>query len=262
MAMKAKIMVRISWLTTKNFLKCCMSLLNFNFLELTFPPGLNGKSSRAPSASSGEFSVSLENEAWSSDSSPHPDPFSSSRQRFSDSPSPARPNHEELRQGYCSSGSGVRRTSSGRSAGERSAQKLDKASIGLYKTQSVQSTESDPKPALEAQGKSSSVSGCLNCFATPMRSPKTGQAVSTLPRASCVISTSEGNSRRASVHSTMSVKSVGSVSSKNGAEPQPDPSDEVLKESLVLKEEDHKPEHLFDSAFTIDSVFTNTIFSE
>ncbi|KAI2663246.1 Girdin [Labeo rohita] len=224
--------------------------------------GLNGKSSRAPSASSGEFSVSLENEAWSSDSSPHPDPLSSSRQRFSDSPSPARPNHEELRQGYCSSGSGVRRTSSGRSAGERSAQKLDKASIGLYKTQSVQSTESDPKPALEAQGKSSSVSGCLNCFATPMRSPKTGQAVSTLPRASCVISTSEGNSRRASVHSTMSVKSVGSVSSKNGAEPQPDPSDEVLKESLVLKEEDHKPEHLFDSAFTIDSVFTNTIFSE
>uniref|UniRef100_A0A672S0P6 Girdin-like n=1 Tax=Sinocyclocheilus grahami TaxID=75366 RepID=A0A672S0P6_SINGR len=192
---------------------------------------LNGKSSRAPSASSGEFSISLENEAWSSDSSPLPDPLSSSRQRFSDSPSPARPNHEDLRQGYSSSGSGVRRTSSGKSAGERSAQKLDKASIGLYKTQSVQSTESESKPALETQGKSSSVSGCLNCFATPMRSPKTGQALSTLPRASCVISTSEGNSRRASVHSTMSVKSTGAVSSKNGTEPQPDPSDEVLKES-------------------------------
>uniref|UniRef100_A0A8C2H4B0 Coiled-coil domain containing 88Aa n=1 Tax=Cyprinus carpio TaxID=7962 RepID=A0A8C2H4B0_CYPCA len=151
-------------------------------------------------------------------------------------------------------------TSSGRSAGERSAQKMDKASIGLYKTQSVQSTES--KPALEMQGKSSSVSGCLNCFATPMRSPKTGQALSTLPRASCVISTSEGNSRRASVHSTMSVKSAGSVSSKTGAEPQPDPSDEVLKESPDLEEEDCKPEQLFDSPFTIDSVFTNTIFSE
>ncbi|XP_016122428.1 girdin [Sinocyclocheilus grahami] len=224
--------------------------------------GLNGKSSRAPSASSGEFSISLENEAWSSDSSPLPDPLSSSRQRFSDSPSPARPNHEDLRQGYSSSGSGVRRTSSGKSAGERSAQKLDKASIGLYKTQSVQSTESESKPALETQGKSSSVSGCLNCFATPMRSPKTGQALSTLPRASCVISTSEGNSRRASVHSTMSVKSTGAVSSKNGTEPQPDPSDEVLKESPDLEEEDHKPEQLFDSPFTIDSVFTNTIFSE
>ncbi|XP_016328906.1 girdin-like isoform X1 [Sinocyclocheilus anshuiensis] len=224
--------------------------------------GLNGKSSRAPSASSGEFSISLENEAWSSDSSPLPDPLSSSRQRFSDSPSPARPNHEDLRQGYSSSGSGVRRTSSGKSAGERSVQKLDKASIGLYKTQSVQSTESESKPALETQGKSSSVSGCLNCFATPMRSPKTGQALSTLPRASCVISTSEGNSRRASVHSTMSVKSAGAVSSKNGAEPQPDPSDEVLKESPDLEEEDHKPEQLFDSPFTIDSVFTNTIFSE
>ncbi|XP_048056217.1 girdin isoform X4 [Megalobrama amblycephala] len=227
--------------------------------------GLNGKSSRAPSASSGEFSVSLENEAWSSDGSPLPDPFPSNRHQFSNSPSPARPNHEELRQGYCSSGSAVRRSSSGRSTGDRLAQKLDKASIGLYKTQSVQSTESDPKPALETQGKSSSVSGCLNCFATPMRSPKTGQALSTLPRASCVISTSEGNSRRASVHSTMSVKSVGSASNKNGADPHmthPDHSDEVLKGSPVLEEDNRKPEHLFDSAFTIDSVFTNTIFSE
>ncbi|XP_042613606.1 girdin-like isoform X2 [Cyprinus carpio] len=224
--------------------------------------GLNGKSSRAPSASSGEFSVSQENEAWSSDSSPLPDPFSSSQQRFSDSPSPAPPNHEELRQGYCCSRNGVQRTSSGRSARDRSAQKLDKATIGLYKTQSVQSTESDPKPALEPEGKSSSISGCLNCFATPVRSPKTGQALCTLPRASCVISTSEGHSRRASIHSTLSVKPVGTVSSKNGAEPQPDPSDEVLKESPVLKEKDHKPELLFDSAFTIDSVFTNTIFSE
>uniref|UniRef100_A0A9J7XT89 Coiled-coil domain containing 88Aa n=1 Tax=Cyprinus carpio carpio TaxID=630221 RepID=A0A9J7XT89_CYPCA len=157
---------------------------------------------------------------------------------------------------------GVQRTSSGRSARDRSAQKLDKATIGLYKTQSVQSTESDPKPALEPEGKSSSISGCLNCFATPVRSPKTGQALCTLPRASCVISTSEGHSRRASIHSTLSVKPVGTVSSKNGAEPQPDPSDEVLKESPVLKEKDHKPELLFDSAFTIDSVFTNTIFSE
>ncbi|XP_026070218.1 girdin-like isoform X2 [Carassius auratus] len=222
--------------------------------------GLNGKSSRAPSASKGEFSVSQKNEAWSSDSSPLPDPFLSSQQRFSDSPSPARPNHEELRQGYCSSRSGVQRTSSGRSTRDCSAQKLDKATIGLYKTQSVQSTESDSKPALETQGKSSSVSGCLNCFVTPVRIRKTGQALSTLPRASCVISTSEGNSRRASVH--VPLKSGGSLSNKSGAEPQPHPSDQVLKESPVLEEKDHKPKNLFDSAFTIDSVFTNTIFSE
>lgn len=204
--------------------------------------------------------MSQKNEAWSSDSSPLPDPISSSRQRFNDYPSPARPSHADLRQGYSSSGSGVRRTSSGRSTGECSTQKLDKASIGLYKTHSVQSTES--KPTLEMQGKASSISGCLNCFATPMRSPKTGQAPSTLPRASCVISTSEGNSRRASVHSTMSVMSVGALSSKNCAEPQPDPSDEVLKESPDVEEKDHKPQQLFDSPFTIDSVFTNTIFSE
>ncbi|XP_052454745.1 girdin-like [Carassius gibelio] len=222
--------------------------------------GLNGKSSRAPSVSKGEFSVSQKNEAWSSDSSPLPDPFLSSQQRFSDSPSPARPNHEELRQGYCSSRSGVQRTSSGRSTRDCSAQKLDKATIGLYKTQSVQSTESDSKPALETQGNSSSVSGCLNCFVTPVRIRKTGQALSTLPRASCVISTSEGNSRRASVH--VPLKSGGSLSNKSGAEPQPHPSDQVLKESPVLEEKDHKPKNLLDSAFTIDSVFTNTIFSE
>lgn len=43
---------------------------------------------------------------------------------------------------------------------------------------------------------------------------------------------------------------------------QLDHGDEVLKGSLVLEEEDLKPKHLFDSEFTIDSVFTNTIFSE
>ncbi|XP_051563725.1 girdin-like [Myxocyprinus asiaticus] len=245
-----------------------------NLQEDTIPPngteeqnhaGLNGKSSRAPSASSGEFSVSFENEAWSSDSSPHVDPLSSRHHTSSDSSSPAQPNHEEPKLGFCSSGSGVRRSSSGRSTRDHSIQKLDKASIGLYKTQSVQSTEADPKLALETQGKSSSVSGCLNCFASPMQSPKPGQALASLPRASYVISTSEGSTWRASVHSTMSGKSVASQSSKNGAEPQmtqPEPNEEGLKGSPVLEEEEHKPEDIFDSAFTIDSVFTNTIFSE
>ncbi|XP_051997253.1 girdin-like [Xyrauchen texanus] len=227
--------------------------------------GLNVKSSRAPSASSGEISVSFENEAWSSDSSPRADPLSSRHHRYSDSSSPAQPNHEEHKLGFCFSGIGVRRSSSARSTREHSIQRLDKANVGLYKTQSVQSTEADPKLALETQGKSSSVSGCLNCFVTPMQSPKPGQALSSLPRASCVISTSEGSTRRASVHSTMSGKFVVSQSSKNGAEPQmtpPDPNEESLKGSPVLEEEVHKSEDIFDSAFTLDSVFTNTIFSE
>ncbi|XP_051567383.1 girdin-like [Myxocyprinus asiaticus] len=225
-----------------------------NFLNL------NGKSSRAHSASSGEISVSFENEAWSSDGSPHADPLSSRHHRSSDSSSPAQPNHKGPKLGFCSSGSGVRRSSSGRSTTEHSIQRLGKASIGLYKAQSVQSTEADPKFAFETQGKSSSISGCLNCFVTPMRSPKPGQALSSIPHASCVISTSEGSTRRASVHSTMSGKSVASKSSKNGAEPQmtpPEPDVESLKGSRVLK-----PEDIFDSTFTIDSVFTNTIFSE
>lgn len=225
--------------------------------------GLNGKSSRAHSASSGEFSLSLENEAWSSDSSPHPDPLYRNH-RFSDTPSPSQPTHEESKP-ISSSGSGVRRSSSGRSTGDRSFHKLDKASIGLYKTQSVQSSEGDLKSALETQTKSSSVSGCLNCFATPMRSPKPSQDLSSLPRASCVISTSEGNSRRASVHSTTSGKSVASLSSKNGAgskQNQSDPSEGGLKETTDIEAEVRKTEKMFDSEFTIESVFTNTIFSE
>nr|XP_055069277.1 girdin isoform X5 [Misgurnus anguillicaudatus] len=213
--------------------------------------GLNGKSSRAPSASSGEFSLSLENEAWSSDSSPHPDPLYKNH-RSSISSSPAQPGHEESRQ-CCSSGSGVRRSSSGRSTGN-TFHTPDKSGIGLYKTQSVQSTEGDSK--LETQEKSSSVSGCLNCFVSPMRSPKTGQALFSLPRASCVISTSEGNSRRASVHSTTSGKSVASQVTPS------EPSKGDLEETPDLEEEDRKPELVLDSTFTIDSVFTNTIFSE
>ncbi|XP_055069273.2 girdin isoform X2 [Misgurnus anguillicaudatus] len=213
--------------------------------------GLNGKSSRAPSASSGEFSLSLENEAWSSDSSPHPDPLYKNH-RSTISSSPAQPVHEESRQ-CCSSGSGVRRSSSGRSTGD-TFHTPDKSGIGLYKTQSVQSTEGDSK--LETQEKSSSVSGCLNCFVSPMRSPKTGQALFSLPRASCVISTSEGNSRRASVHSTTSGKSVASQVTPS------EPSKGDLEETPDLEEEDRKPELVLDSTFTIDSVFTNTIFSE
>ncbi|XP_057194920.1 girdin isoform X3 [Triplophysa rosa] len=227
-------------------------------------PSLNGKSRRAHSASSsGEFSVSFENGAWSSDSSPRPDPLYR-HHRSSDTSSPAQPGHDESKPGS-SSGSGVRRSSSGRSTGDRSFHKLDKASIGLYKTQSVQSTEGDLKSALETQGKSSSVSGCLNCFATPMRSPKPGHDLFGLPRASCVISTSEGNSRRASVHSTASGRSVASLSNKNAAESQSnqcDPSEGSLKETTDLEAEDRKTEKMFDSEFTIESVFTNTIFSE
>ncbi|KAA0713330.1 hypothetical protein E1301_Tti009250 [Triplophysa tibetana] len=224
--------------------------------------GLNVKSRRDHSASSsGEFDVSFENVAWSSDSSPYPDPLYR-HHRSSDNPSPAQPGHDESKPGS-SSGSGVRRSSSGRSTGDRSFHKLDKACIGLYKTQSVQSTESDLKSALESQGKSSSVSGCLNCFATPMRSPKPGHDLSGLPRASCVISTSEGNSRRASVHSTASGRSVASLSNKNAAEPQLNQCDKGgLKETTDLKAEDRKTEKKSDSEFTIESVFTNTIFSE
>ncbi|TRZ03172.1 hypothetical protein DNTS_026109, partial [Danionella cerebrum] len=211
---------------------------------------LIGKSSRAPSASSGEFSVSLENEAWSSDSSPLPDTSLPHLQQFNDSPS-TQTNHDEPKQGCFRIG--VQRTSSDRSTGEdHSPSKLDKVSVRLCKTQSMHSTESDSKPAADTQAKSSSVSGCLNCFATSMRSPKKGQAASTLPRASWVISTSEGNSRRASVLSNVSGKSVGSNSSKTCLDAQPDSGDGVSREGRVLEDDEHQPELLFDSEFTLD----------
>uniref|UniRef100_A0A1A8FH22 Coiled-coil domain containing 88A n=1 Tax=Nothobranchius korthausae TaxID=1143690 RepID=A0A1A8FH22_9TELE len=209
--------------------------------------GLNGVQSRAQSQSSGEFSVSLENEPWSNGSSPvqQPQSRSSSFHRPpSDASTPQRPTNLQ--------------------------QQKEKASAV-------------PTPSmLYVQGKSSSMSGCLNCFSTPLvkegplkefRTPKS------LPRASSVISTAEGSSRRSSVSSEcrVTVKSEPlQISEESSSQKRDSPSKTSDPEPIpplkpprdpaaVILSQHHKSpvqESLLGSSFTFNSVFSNTIFSD
>ncbi|XP_030637695.1 girdin [Chanos chanos] len=224
----------------------------------------DGLESRAQSESSGEFSLSAENEAWSNGSSPIQEPPS---RRPSDPSPPDRPPPKDAgkRQGSCSSGHGLWRSNTVRAAAGQGAERRKE----LRKTESVRVYSSSPKILLQTQSKSSSISGCLDCFATPLRREGRAGAIempATLPRASSVISTSEGASRRASFHSTGSGRSVAPSPSKccrgsQGLE-VPVPLNEfpgkVVADGCPLVEE----EPLFGTTFTIDSVFTDTIFSE
>lgn len=135
------------------------------------------------------------------------------------------------------------------------------------------------------------MSGCLNCFSTPpgkevrlkgSRSPKS------LPRASSVISTAEGSSRRTSVNSDCRVTGktdpvsvqVSEESNNqeetasqqqpepdtNNCEPEPIPPIKPPRDPTVAVPTDHPKspvqESLFGSSFTFNSVFSNTIFSD
>uniref|UniRef100_A0A8C7S3V0 Coiled-coil domain containing 88Aa n=1 Tax=Oncorhynchus mykiss TaxID=8022 RepID=A0A8C7S3V0_ONCMY len=84
---------------------------------------------------------------------------------------------------------------------------LPRSGLGLNKapeTITTRASAMSPTTVLYVQGESSSVSGCLNCFSTPLgkearlRGP---WSPASLPRASSVISTAEGSSRRSSVNS-------------------------------------------------------------
>lgn len=148
-----------------------------------------------------------------------------------------------------------------------------------------------PVTVLYVQGKSSSMSGCLNCFSTPVgkegrlkrpRSPKS------LPRASSVISTAEGSSRRSSVNGDCRVTVRTDLHSvqfseesnnnqeetanqqqpgpdTNKSEPGPIPPVKPPRDPTAIVPSDcpKSPvqESLFDSSFTFNSVFSNTIFS-
>lgn len=166
------------------------------------------------------------------------------------------------------------------------------SSPGKTNAESTRATVLSPVTVLYVQGKSSSMSGCLNCFSTPQgkegrmkrpRSPKT------LPRASSVISTAEGSSRRSSVSSYCRVtvradlpfvKCLDKTNDKREAatqqqpggpdpsknEPQPIPPEKPPRDpTLILPPDCPKSaaqELLFDSSFTFNSVFSNTIFSD
>ncbi|XP_067440022.1 girdin isoform X1 [Thunnus thynnus] len=305
--------------------------------------GLNVVQSRAQSESSGEFSLSLDNEPWSNGSSPVQQPQS---RRSSSSYQPpcdtSTPQHTQKQQHTSSSAihkekastmpitksqnsdlqatpkkkepgsaqdfwlmrgtKNIRRGSRGkvtrRSSDSGGTVRMSPVFNGIHSKSSPSKAEThrasicSPITVLYVQGKSSSMSGCLNCFSTPLgkevrlkgpRSPKS------LPRASSVISTAEGSSRRSSVNSDcrVAVKAeplpapVSEESSHQEEQEtanqnqQPDTKDKELEpappvkpprdpEIVVATDRPRSPvqEPLFGSSFTFNSVFSNTIFSD
>lgn len=150
-----------------------------------------------------------------------------------------------------------------------------------------------PVTVLYVQGKSSSMSGCLNCFSTPLAKEGRGKrpkSPKSLPRASSVISTAEGSSRRSSVNSDCRVH-AGTAESKPGGPSEGNdhqektPSQTQLETggeenagptltppvkpprdpaAIVPTEHSRAPvqESLFNAPFTFNSVFSNTMFSD
>lgn len=306
-----------------------MVILNI-MLKLNFCSGLNGIQSRAQSESSGEFSLSLENEPWSNGSSPVQHPPLRSSASFchppSDSSTPQHSLklHHQQKEEAISISSGqtvsapkqkdttlpqdcwltrgtksIRKGSRGKmtrcssDACETGKENPDlSSSLSSSKVESGNSRASvlSPVTVLYVQGKSSSASGCLNCFSTPLAKEcraKRPKSPKTLHRASSVISTAEGSSRRASVNSNCrpavredepSIQcSEKEHHQEEGADQQqscttdaykcaPKPPEKPPRDPTVIVSSDcPKPpvqESLFDSAFSFNSVFSDTIFSD
>lgn len=308
-------------------------ILGLTVLTSVFP-GLKGVQSRAQSESSGEFSLSLENEPWSNGSSPVQQPpsrhFSPCYHPPSDTSTPQQmhkqqhkekaPNlpvatvqsHPSVPKQKDSGASqefwltrgtkSIRRGSRGKVI-RRSSDScgIVKMNPGLNnvdsksscsKAETTRASACSPITVLYVQGKSSSVSGCLNCFSTPLgkegrlkgsRSPKS------LPRASSVISTAEGSSRRSSINSDCRVAvTADSVQSQvseecnrqeeaanqneqqgpnvKDCECEPIPPVKPPRDPAVAVATDQTKspvqESLLGSSFTFTSVFSDTIFSD
>ncbi|XP_039860862.1 girdin-like isoform X4 [Simochromis diagramma] len=156
--------------------------------------------------------------------------------------------------------------------------------LSTSKAETTKASACSPITVLYVQGKSSSMSGCLNCFSSPMGKEgrlKGPWSPKSLPRASSVISTAEGSSRRSSVSSNYKVivktdlvpVQVSEYSESNikeeAASPNQQPEPEI-KNSEPAPIPPVKPprdpaavqEPLFDSSFTFKSVFSNTIFGD
>ncbi|XP_064857548.1 girdin-like isoform X2 [Oncorhynchus nerka] len=324
--------------------------------------GLNGVPSRAQSQSSGEFSLSLDNEPWSNGSSPVQPPLSSRRSSSSCLPpsntstprhtrqNPSPTTHTQQRSTSLTHTSsnkhrervGVKNSSPiaiantqgsvpcrGREVGStqdpwprrsvlrrcasRAPQRpsdgnvpktaqgqvvvLPRSGLGLNKapeTTTTRASAMSPITVLYVQGKSSSVSGCLNCFSTPLgkearlRGP---WSPASLPRASSVISTAEGSSRRSSVNSDSRVmakvdplpimESDGSPNQETDTvnqnqnkqnnpeerdtDNQPPPPSKPPRDPAIATDRPKSTcqESLFGGTpFNLDSVFSDTIFSE
>ncbi|XP_047435561.1 girdin-like isoform X4 [Mugil cephalus] len=295
--------------------------------------GVNGVQSRAQSESSGEFSLSMENEPWSNGSSPVQQPPSrrSSYQAPSDTSTPQhstkQQQHKEksstmpttnrhildvqptpkqkdaalsqefwLTRGTKSIRKGSIAKVTRRSSDSGGTAKINQGLNGINSKSIAKETEvtrasaCSPITVLYVQGKSSSMSGCLNCFSTPQdkdKRLKVPKSPKSLPRASSVISTAEGSSRRSSLSSDCRVKAdplpvqVSEESNNqedtasqqqqpepdtNNSEPETMPPVKPPRDpALVVPTDSTKPpvqESLFGSSFTFNTVFSNTIFSE
>lgn len=308
------------------FTQLILTILSYRFLksDSNFFPGLNAVHSRAQSESSGEFSLSLENEPWSNGSSPvqkPPSHNSSTLQPPSDASTPQRQIKLQQHKEKTSAGTAAHIQSSDtqpvqkekealsqdfwltrgtktirrakgkvarRSSDTGGVSKINSELNGItLKNETTRASAYSPVTLLYVQGKSSSMSGCLNCFSTPLikegqlnefRSPKG------LPRSSSVISTAEGSSRRSSVSSDCrgTVKTDPyRVSEENGAQEEPPdlsqerdskssepelvpPAKPPRDPAVVLTRRHKSPvqESLLGSMFTFNSVFSNTIFSD
>ncbi|XP_068508674.1 girdin isoform X3 [Syngnathus scovelli] len=285
---------------------------------------INGSASRPHSESSGEFSLSLEQEAWSSSgSSPVQQPLSSrsSHQspgptRHSLEPAPAAtpgqirktasPGSEVLslqqfldegidpaesgsqenltvdsprlpisseraqKERPTTRGRGILRSSSGKAA-PVSADRPPRSSgqpgrPSLRKAESTR-VRGSVRPGLSVQTRATSVSERLD---------RASGSAATLPRASSVISTAEGSSRRTSIHDLLSKDNRQPVS-VDGVQAPPEPSEYTpkgpastapLPKSLSLpcpsSDEAELPtlESFLGPSFTAESVFMDSIFSE
>nr|XP_061791873.1 girdin-like [Nerophis lumbriciformis] len=296
---------------------------------------INTTQSRAQSESSGEFSMSLDNEPWSNGSSPvqqqlsrhssvsyqppidlstpqHTQQISSTAHKEKASSIPLTNSKEsELslisqqkeptpkqdvwpKRGIKS----IRRGSKGKLT-RRSSDSGGMLSTNLrYNssyTECTQTPACSPITVFYVQGKSSSMSGCLNCFSNPLG--KEGRlkgcgSPKSLPRASSVISTADGSSRRPSVNecrvvvktetlpapisekcnnqvkqenAAMSNQQPRPISETTGPEPSP-PVKPPRDPTAIITKDIHKPPVQesadLNSPFSLTAVFSNTIFGD
>ncbi|KAK3507599.1 hypothetical protein QTP70_029669 [Hemibagrus guttatus] len=236
---------------------------------------VNGSMSRPQSESSGEFSLSLDAEVWSSESSPVQRTSLHSQRRRSSShanesgsqnnlsaESPCLTRASDPVQKERTKGRGILRSASGKAAPTES--KAGRPSLRKAESTRVKGP-SQPRLALSAQAKASSV-----CERLDASSSSAG-----LPRASSVISTAEGSTRRSSVHDMLAKDAREPVSvdpspSKSQAAsseyPKPLPkSASVPCTGRVPNADDSELSTLQEflgPSFTVDSVFLDSIFSE
>ncbi|KAM4594544.1 LOW QUALITY PROTEIN: girdin-like [Fundulus diaphanus] len=287
--------------------------------------GMNVVQCPAQSESSVELSLSLENEPWSNGSSPVQQPPSrnscTSYQPPSDTstpqartklqqhgdtsstmPTPSSLNSDMVRSQkdpvlsqdfWLTRGTKTIRRGSRRKASRRSSDsgKTNSELNGFSsKDETAQASACSPITVLYVQGKSSSMSGCLNCFSAPL--VKEGQLgefrpPKSLPRARSVISSSEGSSRRSSVGSesrgtiqtepaqtaernctpeqSQCQRQEQNPDTRNG-EPGPIPPVKPPRDPAVVVPTKHhrssSQEPALGSSFTFNSVFSDTIFSD